>query len=154
MPRALTDDEKRNRAMYAGRLRTPGQIESAREYQRLWARANPGKKHTWRKKNPDKARESARLSMKRLREADPAAYRASQRRRAGLPEPTRPEPERCEICGDANSNGKALHLDHDHRTGAFRGWLCDLHNRGLGYFKDSPEMLRKAAGYLEGRLEK
>lgn len=42
-----------------------------------------------------------------------------------------------------------LVLDHDHATGAFRGWLCSNCNAGLGFYKDSPERLRAAADYLE-----
>jgi hypothetical protein len=57
----------------------------------------------------------------------------------------------CDICGtkipDKRSN--RMHLDHDHATGSFRGWLCGNCNTGIGRFKDNPELLRKAAAYLE-----
>lgn len=149
VPKKLTAEQQKGRQRYAGRLRTPEQIEAARKYQRVWAQRNKGRKHTWRLQNPAKAREAARLSAKKARAADPVAHRAKARRYAGYPEPTRPEPDVCELCGQPNANGRALHLDHNHRTGAFRGWLCDLHNRGLGYFKDDPALLRRAAAYLE-----
>lgn len=42
-----------------------------------------------------------------------------------------------------------LVVDHDHKTGKIRGLLCNLCNQGLGSFKDNPEVLRKAALYLE-----
>lgn len=42
-----------------------------------------------------------------------------------------------------------LAVDHDHGTGAIRGLLCSLCNQGLGYFKDTPKLLREAANYLE-----
>lgn len=51
----------------------------------------------------------------------------------------------CEICGRTNK----LCVDHCHETGIIRGILCDRHNRGLGYFSDKPDLLRKAANYVE-----
>ena len=54
---------------------------------------------------------------------------------------------RCAICGDKFI--KTPHVDHCHKTGNLRSLLCSLCNPGLGYFRDSPENLRKAAAYLE-----
>lgn len=54
---------------------------------------------------------------------------------------------RCAICGKAQA--KSLDMDHDHKSGKVRGLLCNNCNRGLGLFKDSPEVLRNAAKYLE-----
>lgn len=51
----------------------------------------------------------------------------------------------CELCGSL----KILHIDHNHNTNLVRGVLCTNCNRGLGHFKDSPELLKKAAEYLE-----
>ena len=57
----------------------------------------------------------------------------------------------CEICGTKFTTRKSMHLDHNHTTGAFRGFLCQGCNHGLGNFRDSPEVLRKAAAFLERR---
>lgn len=55
----------------------------------------------------------------------------------------------CAICGFPPKT-KRLNLDHDHKTMEIRGLLCFPCNHGLGYFRDSPERLRRAADYLEG----
>ena len=54
-------------------------------------------------------------------------------------------PKNCEICGE---DGKIC-WDHDHKTGLFRGWLCNRCNRTLGFVYDNPELLRNLANYLE-----
>lgn len=74
--------------------------------------------------------------------------RAKRRLRDGLPIPTRPEPNACEICGSHRSKKSSLHLDHVHQTGHFRGWLCGNCNRALGCFKDDINVIRRAIAYL------
>ena len=56
----------------------------------------------------------------------------------------------CKICGLPNKDGKKLSVDHDHKTGKVRGLLCNRCNRGLGVFRDDPEILHKATEYLKG----
>lgn len=51
----------------------------------------------------------------------------------------------CAICG----HHKKLDVDHDHKTGKVRGLLCRSCNIGIGYLKESPELLRSAADYLD-----
>ncbi len=60
----------------------------------------------------------------------------------------------CKICKmpeTIKSNGKLnpLSVDHDHKTHKVRGLLCRKCNSGLGHFNDDPELLIKAANYLE-----
>ena len=56
----------------------------------------------------------------------------------------------CKICGVPESECKhKFRMDHDHETGEFRGWICDNCNKGLGHFKDNPEIVLSAAMYLE-----
>ena len=59
----------------------------------------------------------------------------------------------CAICGEQENtkrNGDIIRLaiDHDHKTGEIRGLLCDRCNRGLGLFRDSPQLLESAVRYL------
>jgi hypothetical protein len=62
---------------------------------------------------------------------------------------------KCAICTDEgfligkNNHTEKLAVDHDHATGKVRKLLCHNCNRALGLFKDSPELLRKAAEYVE-----
>jgi hypothetical protein len=54
----------------------------------------------------------------------------------------------CDICNDSVENVGTLHLDHCHRTNAFRGFICGKCNFGLGNFLDSPTRLSQAIEYL------
>lgn len=64
----------------------------------------------------------------------------------------------CRICKQPPEEGKNLHVDHDHRCcpvrptcgRCTRGLLCDLCNKGLGMFRDNPELLFTAAYYVKG----
>ena len=40
-------------------------------------------------------------------------------------------------------------LDHDHKTGKFRGWLCNKCNSALGWLEDDINYTRRALNYLE-----
>jgi hypothetical protein len=59
----------------------------------------------------------------------------------------------CAICHTSEWVGRGSHIDHDHSFGknseGVRGILCSRCNTGLGQFRDSPELLRSAARYLE-----
>lgn len=55
----------------------------------------------------------------------------------------------CGICQKSCAVHKQLSVDHDHRTGAWRGLLCHRCNRLLGMADDSAARLAKAAVYLE-----
>lgn len=58
--------------------------------------------------------------------------------------------DRCVICGTHHDDSpKGLVVDHCHETGKVRRLLCSHCNTGLGHFKDNPELLKKAAEYLE-----
>jgi len=57
---------------------------------------------------------------------------------------------KCFICHRPEGAFKtSLSVDHCHTTGKVRGLLCPWCNRGLRYFRDSPEALRRAAEHCE-----
>jgi hypothetical protein len=56
-----------------------------------------------------------------------------------------PRAHACEICRREGPT----ELDHDHATGAFRGWLCRPCNLGLGRLGDDVAGVRRAIAYLE-----
>lgn len=60
---------------------------------------------------------------------------------------------RCAVCGGPpvgrGTKNDRFHVDHDHATGQVRGLLCFRCNNGLGYMRDSPEILEAAIRYLQ-----
>lgn len=109
--------------------------------------------------------EIARAKMDRMnarRRIDPAhraRWRDANFRRAGMTEQQFEDKAAaqggvCILCGDPPKPGtgpatRRLHIDHDHVTGKLRDLLCNNCNRGLGYFKDDPALLRAAAEYID-----
>lgn len=60
----------------------------------------------------------------------------------------------CATCGEPERRVRAgkvtrLAVDHCHSTGVIRGLLCSPCNQAMGLFRDDPDLLRKAADYLE-----
>ena len=55
----------------------------------------------------------------------------------------------CAICESKCTVKNCLAVDHCHKTKKVRGLLCQACNTTLGKMKESPELLRKAAIYLE-----
>lgn len=62
----------------------------------------------------------------------------------------------CALCGCAEiaidrryNTPMAMPVDHDHVTGKVRAILCGSCNRGIGQLKESPDLLRAAADYIE-----
>ena len=63
--------------------------------------------------------------------------------------------KKCHVCKIPQEElSKNLHMDHCHKTGEFRGWLCSLCNMALGALKDSPETAMNLALYAEKHREK
>ena len=60
--------------------------------------------------------------------------------------PKKPSDGLCQCC---KKKPKKWHMDHDHNTKVFRGWLCDACNMSIGHLGDSVEGLMNAVRYLE-----
>lgn len=136
-----------NKASHAARL--------LREPEKVRAQANTrSKRYYW--SNLDESREKARNYAKKRHAADP-----SIKRRSKLKSDYGMTPEqwqamfngqgcKCAICGTTEPQSKnGWNTDHCHKTGKVRFILCAHCNRGLGAFKDNPEIMRKAATMIE-----
>jgi uncharacterized membrane protein YqiK len=58
---------------------------------------------------------------------------------------------KCAICGYSDKSQPKFFpmVDHDHESGKVRGILCSNCNMAIGKMKDNPELLKRAAEYLE-----
>ena len=109
----------------------------------------------WRKKNPDKC-----SNYYDKRDKDEIREKAWLRR-YGITKDwyyttLGKQENKCAICETTEVQRKGhthFHVDHNHDTGEVRGLLCDLCNRGLGYFKDDDKLLNKAVNYLRKHNE-
>ena len=57
----------------------------------------------------------------------------------------RKRPEQCELCGSIG----VICYDHNHKTGEFRGWICQRCNLTLGFVKDNSELLFAMIDYIK-----
>lgn len=58
----------------------------------------------------------------------------------------------CPICRKTSIAGiSRIVLDHNHKTGDVRGWLCESCNTGIGRFDDDPNITRRATEWLRTR---
>jgi len=96
----------------------------------------------WRKRNPEKSKNS---DLKKMYGITLEQYTTMAKEQNYT----------CAICGEKDTDldkfGVPRHMpvDHCHVTNKVRALLCGPCNRSLGGFKDSPELLRKAAAYIE-----
>lgn len=105
---------------------------SERETKRNASDEGKERRRNWRRANPD------RVKGYKLAES----YGISFEEYAQM---VREQGSRCAICNRETS----LVVDHDHATGKIRKLLCAGCNKGLGFFNEDPESLRRAIKYLE-----
>lgn len=111
------------------------------------------KSKAWREKNPERAKENRKRNYELNKERNlqySKEYNLQRKFKLSLEEYqvlSDKQGNVCAICG--SSCTRSLAVDHNHNTGEIRGLLCNSCNRGIGYLKDSPDILRKAISYLE-----
>ena len=93
----------------------------------------------WQRRHPEAARTHQRDATRRKR-ARKYGYAAAPRERDCPPRPAPGDP--CQCCMLPTKN---FCMDHDHVTGAFRGWTCHGCNNGGGIVDD--------VGKLQMRIE-
>lgn len=84
---------------------------------------------------------------KEARRREPEKFRRRARIRQGiknLPLSEPPSGHPCDICDEPV---RVPRCDHNHKTGNFRGWLCNSCNTGLGHL-EKPGWLHQANAYL------
>jgi hypothetical protein len=142
---------------------------------KAWRKENPGKVAEQRKRYAAKHPETHQKAAKKYKESHLEELRTSardfKRRRRISEDPSvqkrrsdenrqkrhakleviagRPRPELCELCGGKSRTQHSLIcFDHCHKSGKFRGWLCDRCNKVLGLVEDSPGLLSAMCSYV------
>jgi hypothetical protein len=156
---AKNRDARREKANQRRHEETDEQRAVRAAYQAEYAKNNReallANKRRYREKNREKLREDNRNYIREIdgqitaREKEHQARNRVQRAVDLEMLAGRPRPEVCDACGGAPDAGKALHFDHCHTRGNFRGWLCRECNLALGNVRDNIQRLRQLIAYLE-----
>lgn len=109
------------------------------DYRKKWRLANPEKESEYQRRYYEKNRAKKKASNKRWWKEHPGAKTISQRKRNGCIDPSgEVKVGNCEIC---NKRCK-LRYDHNHKTGLFRGWLCNNCNMKLDWYIENQKGVR------------
>jgi len=121
-------------------------LEARRAYKRDWYAKNKDKIRAyfreWDRQNPEKRKRYQRAKLLSRYGITIDDYDLMMERQDGA----------CAICGATEAAASRFHsfaVDHDHETGIVRGLLCIACNRAIGLLGDDPDLLRKAALYVE-----
>jgi hypothetical protein len=127
-------------------------------YQRKWLNANPEKRRAherkWRIANPEKrAAKKKRTYLRSKERYVNASLDYSLRTKYGITLIERDAiiaaQGACPTCGNTDPGPRGWHVDHCHATGKVRGILCAQCNIALGNARESSEVLRRLADYLD-----
>ena len=116
------------------------------------------KECTKRRSRSERSRKTTRAYRKKNRFCIALKASASDSIKCGYSPCTATEVEvreaftgKCYACSVPETEcNRKLNLDHDHMTGAFRGWLCSNCNMALGLLADSSERITALQTYLKG----
>ena len=136
----LSDEERRAHKKRVNDAWRAKNMDRIRAYQREYRAKDPNKAKTdnakWRKENAERVRANNRKaklkSLYGLTEEQLEEMRAAQN-------------YECALCLKV----KPLNVDHSHSIGKVRKLLCVNCNTSLGKFDHDPELLRRAADYIE-----
>jgi hypothetical protein len=143
----LTEEQKAARRAAQKRYYEKNRTYYAEKH-RNWVRDNPEKLKQHQRKYYEENREVLIEKNKEYAQKNKDKIRVYQRAYNGVPEATRSCPSHCECCGRLPGR-RGLVRDHDYETNAFRGWICDDCNLGLGKIGDTLEAARNLVKYLE-----
>lgn len=101
----------------------------------------------WETRNPGESSRRSLRSYYRNHARNKALSLKVKRKAMGIPEAERPMTNACELCL-REMPPERMHLDHDHVTGKFRGWLCRRCNMALGGLGDTVTGVERALAYL------
>lgn len=99
----------------------------------------------WRTDNLEKARETCRVYSAKNPRGHLRGYGLSPKT---FDEIAALQGGKCALCDTQLTTDKRTHVDHDHKTGRIRGFLCRNCNMGLGCFRDSIEAMEQAVSYV------
>ena len=115
---------------------------------------NAKPEHVERRKEYSKT-EAGKEANRRYRRTHQARYLQNESRlknRYGITvaEYRQMQADQLYLCCICSREPNVWQVDHDHKTGAIRGLLCQPCNMALGLFQDSPEVLISAINHLNG----
>lgn len=154
----LNEKRKRSRediyeATKVWRLKNPSsRNKEAKLYREKYPEKIANRQKKWRDKNIEEVRKKDRENARRMRALNPEKQKERSKRFYEKKEKQRlkiagiPKPNDCPIC---KRNEYRIVFDHCHKSGNFRGWICDQCNKVLGLVKDSPIILKGMIKYLE-----
>src|SRR5882672_11603273 len=113
--------------MYAAHHRAQKHREAAARHRIKHPKAVAENSRRWRKRNPEKSKETNGYSRKRYLKYE---FNTTEEEVNSIIES---QGGLCKIC----QRPRKLQVDHDHTTGQIRGMLCGQCNKGIGLLGDT-----------------